>query len=178
MRNRELYSPACPDAHAKALVLAGPLRGLLDDRGCYFTEKLLEKQLEVFREWREAAREADHPAFDCNFYEWLDREEDSAFVLRPGQLVKWGKGYGVVSARLTRDVSWVNQWRVVSASLMEDAWPQPMRAVEIKTPDGLTHAMNALDGALGPADIPPEVFALACGRAKDCPMLKGGRDGE
>lgn len=176
MKNMELYSPSCPDEHAKALVLAGPLRGLLDDRGCYSPEELLRMQLEVFKEWLEAAREV-HPSFDCNFYEWMLREEDSAFVLQPGQLVKWDKGYAVVSARLTRGVGWVNRWQVVSASLTRDEWPQPMRAVDVKTPNGRTHAVNALAMNIEPADIPPEVFALACGKAKNCPMLKGGRDG-
>lgn len=176
MKNMELYSPACPDEHAKALVMAGPLRGLFDDRGCYFPEQLLGMQLEVFREWREAVREGC-PAFDCDFYEWMLREEDSAFVLKPGQLVKWDKGYGVVSARLTRSVGWVSHWQVVSASLTKNEWPQPMRMVDVKTPDGRIRAVNALDENIEPADIPPEVFALACGKAKDCPMLKGGSNG-
>lgn len=177
MKNMELYSPGCADAHAKALVLAGPLRGLLDDRGSYSGYKLLEMQLNVFREWREAARK-DHPSFECSFYEWMIREEDSAFVLKPGQLVKWDKGYAVVSARLTHNIGWVNHCHVVSASLTNDDWPQPMKVVEMKTPDGQTHVVNALAKNIEPADIPPEVFALACGRAKDCPMLKGGPDGE
>lgn len=176
MKNIELYSPACPDKHAKALVMAGPLRGLLDSRGCYYHEKLLEMQLEVFKEWREAARK-DRPAFDCHFYEWMLREEDSAFVLKPGQLVKWdNKEYGVVSARLTHNVGWVDRWHVVCASRVEDPWPQPMKTVEIKLPDGRTHVVNALAMNIEPADIPPEVFALACRRAKDCPMMKGGME--
>lgn len=174
MKNMELYSPACPDAHAKALVLAGPLRGLLDDRGCYCSEKLLEMQLEVFKEWREAAREG-RPGFDCDFYEWMLREEDSAFVLKPGQLVKWDKGYGVVSARLTHGVGWVNHWHVVSASRTQNPWPQPMTMVQVKTPDGQAHTVNALDDGLEPSDIPPEIFALACGKARECPMLNGNR---
>lgn len=172
MKNMELYSPACPDAHAKALVLAGPLRELLDSSGGYHSEQLLGMQLEVFKEWREAARK-DHPAFDCSFYEWMLREEDSAFVLKPGQLVKWDKGYAVVSARLTHGVGWVNHWHVVSASRVQEAWPQPMKAVEIKTPDGRVHVVNALASNIEPADIPSEIFALACGKAKDCPMLNG-----
>lgn len=177
MKNSELYSPGCPDAHAKALVMAGPLRGLLDGRGSYSPEKLLGRQLIVFKEWLEATRK-NNPDFCCSFYEWMDRNADSAFVVRPGQLVKWYGTYGVVSARLTQRVDWVNRWHVVSASLTKNAWPQPMKSIEVKAPDGQVRAIDALDTELEPADIPPEVFALACGRAKDCPMLKGERDGE
>ena len=175
MKNMELYSPTCPDAHAKALVMAGPLRGLLDYKGGYSTERLIGMQLEVFREWREAVRE-DRPGFDCNFYEWMLREADSAFVVKPGQLVKWDQGYGVILARRTRNVNWVDHWHVVSTSRVQGVWPQPMKAVEVKTTDGRTHMVEALSGTVGPADIPPEVFALACGRAKDCPMMKGGAE--
>lgn len=176
MKNSELYSPACPDERAKALVMAGPLRGVVDKQGSYAQNSLLDAQVKVFREWREAARGDGVPDFDCDFYEWMERRADAAFLVRPGQLVKYGGKYGVVAARIEKGLGWAARYAVRRACLVHEKWPQPMNAVIVKTADGLERSTNALD--LEPADFPPEVFALACGRAKDCPMLKGGRDGE
>lgn len=53
-------------------------------------------------------------------------------------------------------------------------WPQPATMVELKDPGGKVLAVDALCSSITPADIPPEIFALACGNAKKCPMLKEG----
>lgn len=179
MRNDELFSPGCPDAHAKRLVLAYALRGLLDDRKCYRSEALLAMQYGVFKEWLAAVNE-DRPDFRCCLHEWFARGGlcDAAFIFTPGDLVKYDGRYCVVSRRLTRDVGWVNSWVVEDDVVVQRARPQPMSAVVLKEADGSEHTVNALDDAIEPADIPPEVFALACGKARGCPMLKGGRDGE
>lgn len=52
--------------------------------------------------------------------------------------------------------------------------PASLRRLSVEYPDGSVHSIDAEDEGLEPADIPPEVFALACGRAKGCPMMKGG----
>ena len=177
MRNDELYSPGCLDDHAKRLVLAYALRGVIDDRGCYSEQELLAAQHRVYKEWLAAVRETT-TGFDCSFYEWAARGDmcDAAFVFAPGDLVKHNGRYCVVAERITRSVSWTEKWRIVNGVPRLGSWPQPMAAVVLKEADGSRHSVNAFD--LEPADIPPEVFALVCGRAKDCPMMKGGRDGE
>jgi len=177
MRNDELYSPNCPDDHAKKLVTNYVLRGLVDGRGTYSPDKLLARQHAVFLEWLAAVHES-HPLFACGFYEWLCRNCDAAFVFKPGDLVKYDGRYCVVAQRRTREVTWVNSWHMRGAFTLQEPWPLPIREVELKDPDGKVFVVDALHGSVEPADIPPEVFALACGRAKDCPMLKGGRDGE
>ena len=175
MRNDELYSPTCPDEHAKKLVLSYALRGLLDDRRCYTDEKLLAAQCKIYEEWLAAVRESCS-GFDCDFYEWLSRggsSGDAAFIFKPGDLVKYNGRYCVVVRRETRNMGYVNSWRVRNGKPVQRTWPQPACAVELKDPDGHVHTMNALSAGIEPADIPPEVFALACGRAKNCPMVKG-----
>lgn len=172
MRNYELYSPACPDEHAKKLVLSYALRGVLDDRRCYTDEKLLAAQCKIYEEWLAAIRESSM-GFDCDFYEWLSRTIDAAFIFKPGDLVKYGGRYCMVVRRETRNMGWTNSWRVRNGKPVQRTWPNPACAVELKDPDGRAYTVNALTESLEPADIPPEVFALACGRAKDCPMMKG-----
>ena len=177
MRNDELFSPDCPNDRAQKLVMNYALRGLGDNRGTYSSDKLLAKQHAVFLEWLAAVR-GSTTSFDCGFYEWLGRSCDAAFALRPGDLVKYSGVYCVVARRRTREVTWVNSWRLRNGMPVQEPWPQPMREVELKDPDGKVFIVDVLNGSVEPADIPPEVFALACGRAKDCPMMKGGRDGE
>lgn len=177
MRNDELFSPACPDEHAKRLVNGYVMRGMKDGRGAYSPDRLLARQLEVYAEWLAAIREYS-VNFGCGFYEWLNRDSDSAFVLKPGDLVKCSGSYCVVVRRRTREVPWTNSWRLRNGKPVQEPWPPPMHEVELKDSDGKVIIVDALHGAIEPANIPPEVFALACGRAKDCPMLKGGRDGE
>ena len=176
MRNDELFSPGCPVEHAQNLVLNYALRGLLDGRKCYEPGELLNRQYKVYLEWLAELR-ASNSDFSCGFYEWMARQADSAFVFRPGDLVKYNGRYCVVVARLTRNISWINEWRIVDGKLCREDWPQRVTTLDVKEADGSIHCVNGLDDGLEPADIPPEVFALACGKAKDCPMLKGERNG-
>lgn len=171
MRNEELFSPGCPVAHAKKLVMDYVLRGLTDDRGTYFPDRLLAKQHAVYEEWLTAIREFK-PDFDCDFYEWLGRSGDAAFVFRPGDLVKHDGRYSVVVRRCTQS-GWMNHWHIRNRMPVQDVWPLPLCAIELKDPDGRTCVVDALAENIEPADIPPEVFALACGKAKNCPMVKG-----
>ena len=108
MRNDELFSPGCPVEHAQNLVLNYALRGLLDGRKCYEPGELLNMQYKVYLEWLAELR-ASNSDFSCGFYEWMARQADSAFVFRPGDLVKYNGRYCVVVARLTRNISWINE---------------------------------------------------------------------
>lgn len=175
MRNDELFSPNCPDEHAKRLVMGYALRGLVDSIGCYSAEGLVNAQFRVYKEWLAAVR-ASKPGFSCGFYEWLARDADAAFIFRPGDLVKYDGRYCVVADRLTGGMGWVNKWRITGAVPAREEWPQTLAALDVREADGRTRCLNGLDNGLKPADIPPEVFALACGRAKDCPMMNGGAE--
>lgn len=101
MRNDELFSPRCPDNHAKKLVMGYALRGLIE-RGSYTQDGLLIRQHTAYAEWLAEMREAS-PKFECGFYEWLCRDCDSAFVFKPGDLVKFEGRYCVVVRRRTRE---------------------------------------------------------------------------
>lgn len=177
MRNDELFSPDCPDNHAKKLVLGYVMSGLLDGKGAYMPDRLLAVQYEVYMKWLAAVRTST-TSFDCGFYEWLGRSCDAAFALRTGDLVKHDGRYCVVARRRTREVTWVNYWRLRNGTPVQEPWPQPMREVELRSPDGKVFVVDVLRGPVEPADIPQEVLALACRKAKDCPMMKGGHDGE
>ena len=173
LRNDELFSPGCPDDHAKKLVVNYALRGLVDGRGSYSSDRLLTMQYVAYEGWLAAMRESS-PKFDCGFYEWLCRGCDSAFVFKPGDLVGFGDRYCVVVRRRTREVTWVNSWRIRCEAPTTENWPQPVTMVELKDSSGKVFVVDALCSSIEPAAIPPEIFALACGRAKDCPMMKGG----
>lgn len=177
MRNDELFSPRCPDEHAKRLVLNYALRNVLDGNRCYSEETLIAAQYMVYKEWLAEVRKSN-TGFSCCFHEWLSREEDTAFIFKPGDLVEYKGRYCVVTGRIDLGVGWTTRWRIVDGTPMNAAWPQQMTTLNIKGADGRVRCVHGLDDDLKPADIPPEVFALACGRAKDCPMLKGGSDGE
>lgn len=172
LRNDQLFSPDCPDDRAKRLVTNYALRGLVDGRGSYSPDRLLAMQHAVYEEWLTAMRESG-AKFDCGFYEWLCRECDSAFVFRPGDLVEFGGLYCVVVRRRTKEVTWVNKWRLRNGMPVQDSWPQRVTMVELKNAEGRVSTPDALCESIAPAGIPPEVFALACRRAKDCPMLSG-----
>lgn len=177
MRNDELYSPSCPDEHAKKLVLAYALRGLLDNRQCYTDDKLLAAQCKIYEEWLAAMRESK-PDFNCDFYEWRSlggSSCDAAFIFKPGDLVKNDGHYCMVVRRETRNQGWVNSWRVRDGKPVHIVWPLPACVVELKYPDGRVYAVNALAKSIEPADIPSEVFALACERATNCPMIRGAQ---
>lgn len=178
MRNDELFSPNCPDPHANRLVRAYVLRGLLDDRGTYWPQKLPERQYAVYEAWLEEVRKHT-TSFSCDFYEWLCRDCDSAFVFAPGELVKHGDRYCVVTRRCPGGISWANSWRMRNGVPKQEPWPAQLNTIELKYPDGRrTCIVNALDKGMNiePADIPPEVFALACEKAKNCPMMRGGAE--
>lgn len=175
MRNVELFSPKCPNDHAERLVLNYVLRGLLGDNKSYRPEKLLAMQHAVYEEW--LAEVHKHcPTFSCGFYEWLSRDCDAAFVLKPGDLVKYDSHYCVVVSRCPAGMGWVNSWRFRHGLPKLDPWPQRLSTVELKDPNGHRYVVNALADSIEPTDIPPEIFALACGKAKDCPMMKGGAE--
>ena len=173
MKNSELYSLSCPDERIKGLVFKYAMREVLDGDGCYTDKGLLVAQYRVYEEWLAAVRKTK-PGFVCCFHEWMSREGDYAFVLRPGDLVKYDGRYSVVGARLTgKDrVSWGSKWRLDGDVPVLADWPKPLDALSVKDADGRVFNVYGL-GRIESADIPPEVFALACGKAKDCPMLKG-----
>lgn len=175
MRNDELFSLNCPDKHADKLVTGYAMRGLLDKRGAYYPEDMLARQHAIYEEWLAAIRESRQD-FTCGFYEWLSRSCDAAFVFKPGDLVKHAGRYCVVVQRYLLGAGWVNSWRLRDGRPTEMPWPKSLCAVELKDSDGSTRLVDVLAGGIEPADIPPEVFALACGRAKDCPMMKGGAE--
>lgn len=166
MKNFEFYS----FGHRNPMVRRYALRGILDERGSYRPEQLLQVQHKVYKDWLDTMK-AYLTGFECPFYEWMLREADTAFVVKEGELVKYKGRYCVVRRKF--DPDWVNAWRVVGDVVQEVRRPNPMRSLSLEYPDGSVHHFNAEDEGLEPADIPPEVFALACGRAKDCPMMKG-----
>lgn len=168
MKNFEFYAPA----NKNQMVLHYALRGLLDERGSYYPEALLKAQHRVYRDWLDTMKTYLN-GFECPFYEWMLRAADTSFVVKDGDLVKYDGQYCVVRRRFSPD--WVAAWRVVGDVVREVRRPQPLRGVSVEFPDGRVVSCNAEDSSLKPADIPPEVFALACGRAKDCPMLNGGK---
>jgi hypothetical protein len=172
MRNDELFNPGCPDDHAKRLVNSYVMRGLTDDHGSYSSNRLLAKQHVVYLEWLTEVHKST-TNFECGFYEWLSRKCDAAFVFKPGDLVKHDGHYCVVVRRCPYGVGWVNSWRLHDRLIRQAIWPMPLDMVELKDPTGHTYVVNALAGNIEPADIPPEVFELACGKAKNCPMMKG-----
>lgn len=173
MRNGELFSPCCPDSHAKKLVMGYALRGLLDERDSYTMDGLLTRQHTAYAEWLAAMRES-LPRFDCGFYEWLGRDCDSAFVFKPGDLVEFDGHYCVVARRRTREVPWEDRWRMRCETPAIERWPRPATMIELKDPRGKVFIVDALCKSVVPADIPSEIFALACGNAKKCPMFKEG----
>lgn len=173
MRNDELFTPGCPNDHAKKLVNGYVMRGLLDDRGSYFPSKLLARQHDVYLGWLATIHEYNS-LFSCGFYEWLSRSCDAAFVFKPGDLVKYNGRYCVVTRRCPSGVDWEDSWRFRYGMPVLEAWPKRLNTVELKNSDGTVFIIDVLNGVVEPADIPPEVFALACGKAKDCPMMKGG----
>lgn len=175
MRNDELFNPNCPDDRARNLGKRYVMRGLTDDHGTYSIDELLARQHGVYEKWLAAVREST-TGFNCGFYEWLSRSCDASFVFKPGDLVKYDGDYCVVVRRRTREVTWVNSWRLRNGMIVQEPWPQPMREVELKDNDGKVFIVDVLHNrSVEPADIPPEVFALACEKAKDCPMMRGNR---
>ena len=86
--------------------------------------------------------------------------------------------YCVVVRWYENGIGWMNSWRLPDGAVapVQKPWPTPLGSVELKNPEGRISVVNALASCIEPADIPSEVFALACGTAKDCPMLKGGAD--
>lgn len=172
MRNDELFSPNCPSNHVKKLVKGYVMRGLLDDHGAFLPEKLLARQHAVYLKWMAAVHEV-HSTFSCGFYEWQCRSCDAAFVFKPGDLVKHDGRYCVVVRRCPSGVDWEKGWRIRGGEPTQMPWPRPLSTVELKDPDGRTYVVSALAENIEPADIPPEVFALACEKANGCPMMKG-----
>lgn len=174
MRNDELFSPHCQDANTKALVMGYVMRGLLDNNGAYTRDRLLARQYAVYEEWLAAIRESSS-GFVCGFYEWLSRGCDAAFMLKPGDLVRFGDRYYVVIRRRTRELTWESSWRIRNGRPVNlVGWPKPVTEVELKDSSGKVIIVDVLRGSVEPADIPLEVFALACEKAKGCPMMKGG----
>lgn len=172
MRNDELFSPHCPNDHAKKLVKGYVMRDLVDDRGSYWPGVMLARQHAVYEEWLSAVRN-NTTSFECGFYEWLCRDCDSAFVFKPGDLVKFNGHYCVVSHIYIYGMTWVKHWRLRNGTVVHERWPNPLTKVELKDPAGKTFIVDALHGSIEPTDIPPEVFALACGKAKGCPLMNG-----
>lgn len=172
MRNDELFSPNCPNDRAKKLVKGYVLRGLVDDRGTYAPGILLARQHAVYEEWLSAIREHT-TSFVCGFYEWMRRSCDSAFVFKSGDLVKFKGHYCVVDRRRTHGVAWTTHWCLRNGTVVSEPWPTPVCEVELKDFNGKVSFVDVLDGSIEPADIPLEVFALACGKAKGCPMMNG-----
>jgi hypothetical protein len=169
MKNFEYYAAG----NKNAVVRRYALRGVVDERGAYRPEDMLKAQHRVYMDWLEHVKKTAKRSdlFSCSFYEWQLRNADTTFVVRPGDLVKYRGVYCLVKDRT--DPSWCNAWRVVDGTVRQAEWPQPLCTINLEFPDGHEGYCNAEDSDLEPADIPPEVFALACGRAKDCPMLKG-----
>lgn len=170
MRNNfEFYDGGNEDP----VVRAYALRGVVDTRGAYSTDNLLKAQHRVYMDWLEHVKKtALRPdLFSCSFYEWLLRNADTAFVVKPGDLVKYKGQFCLVKER--EPASWCNAWRVIDGTVQHVEWPLAICAIKLEFPDGHTSNYSAESSDLEPADIPPEVFALACKRAKDCPMIKG-----
>lgn len=174
MKNEELYSPDCPDERVKKLVKSYILRGLVGANGTYMRDKLLARQYAVYEEWLAEMRKLS-TSFYCDFYEWLSRTNDAAFIFKPGDLVKRDGRYCIVVRRDTCNMGWVNSWRIRNGKPVQVAWPQSVCEVELKDSDGRLSISHALNKDIEPADIPPEVFALACAKASDCPMMRGAQ---
>ena len=170
MRNFEYYAAS----NKNAMVQRYALRGVVDERGAYCPEDLLKAQYRVYGEWLAHVNKgaSESRVVGCTFYEWMLREADSAFVVKPGDLVKYKGVYCLVKDRT--DPSWCNSWQVVAGAVQQVERPQPSCCFNLGFPDGRIVCCNAGDSDLAPAEIPPEVFALACSRAKDCPMMKNG----
>ena len=169
MKNFEFY--AFENKHPLLRLYA--LRGILDERHSYSPDALLKAQHRVYMDWLEHVKRSrvEPDLFSCSFYEWQLRDADTAFIVKPGDLVKYKGEFCLVKNRPAP--SWCNTWRVVDGTVQETERPRPICGLTLEFPDGHTTSCNASDEGLEPAGIPPEVFALACGRAKDCPMMKG-----
>lgn len=172
MRNDELFSPNGPDNRVKKLVMGYAMRGILSKQGTYYPEHLLARQFGLYEEWLAAMREST-TGFDCGFYEWLGRDCDAAFVFKPGDLVKHNGRYCVVVRRRVYGTDWVNSWRLRDGKPTQLSWPQSVREVELSDYDGDVFVVDVLHGHIEMAGIPPEVFELACEKAKNCPMMGG-----
>lgn len=167
MNNLEYYSVSGKNK----MVLNYAMRGVRRDDGSYSLRKLLEAQYKVYEDWL-AAMKASASHFECSFYEWGMRRADTAFTVKPGDLIKFNGTYCIVRRR--PEPSWIDSWRIVGGGAQEAKWPQPMCCVEVEYPDGSSHYYNMEDGGIEPADIPQDVLSLARGRAKDCPEVEGG----
>lgn len=173
MKNFEFY--ALGNKHP--LLRSYALRGVVDERGSYGPDDLLKAQHRVYMDWLEHVKRTrvEPDLFSCSFYEWMLRNADTTFVARPGDLVKYKGQYCLVKERVAP--SWCNAWRVMADGTVKQVdWPQPLCTLGLEFPNGHTTTCDASDEALEPAGIPPEVFALACGRAKNCPMMMKGGD--
>lgn len=172
MKNFEFYAAG----NKNAVVRRYALRGIVDKNGSYSPRDLLKAQYRVYEEWlAHVNRVASKPGMvGCSFYEWMLRDADSAFVVKPGDLVKYDGAYCIVKDRTGTDPSWCRSWQVVAGAAQQVDRPLPLCTVNLEFADGHVAYCNAEDPRLEPADIPPEVFALACGRARECPMLKEG----
>ena len=172
MKNFEFYA----GDNKNPMLRSYALRGVVDKQDSYSSDAMLKAQYRVYEDWLEHVKRsiAKPDAFSCSFYEWMLRNADTMFVVRPGDLVKYAGRYCLVKERMAP--GWCTTWRVVDGTVQQAIWPQPLCGLKLEYPDGSDHYINAEDGSLEPADIPPEVFALACGRAKDCPMMKGGAE--
>lgn len=170
MKNFEFYAVS---SNNHPLLRSYALRGVVDDRGLYSTGDLLKAQHKVYKDWLDTMRTYLND-FECPFYEWMLRGADTAFVVKEGDLVKYNGQYCVVRRKF--DPRWELSWCVVDGVVREVRRPTPLRNVTVEFPDGRTTLISADDGGLVPADIPPEVFALACGRAKDCLMMNRGTE--
>lgn len=173
MRNDELFHPHCPDNHADKLVKGYAMRGLLGNNGTCYQEDLVVRQHAIYEDWLAEMRKL-RPDLPCDFYEWLSREGDVAFVFKPGDLVKFDNHYCVVARRCTREVTWTNDWHIRNGVPVKEAWPRPVTDVELKDSSGKTTVVNAMCESIVPTIIPQEVFELACEKAKNCPMMRGG----
>ena len=170
MKNYQLFTPSCGDEHLEGLVRRYALRDVFDGVG-YRNDDLLRKQREIYESWLAWAK-ATYPAVRCGFYEWMLRDADLGFIFRPGDLVKHGDTYCVVAGRNPPRVA--PAFRVEGSEVrQEDAVRTDDYCVLLRDPLGKTRTVNVESADLMPADIPPEVFMLACGKAKDCPMMKG-----
>lgn len=168
MNNLEYYS--VPGNNK--MVLHYAMRGVRSDSGAYSPRELLEAQCRVYEDWLATMKAQAGGHFECSFYEWGLRRADTAFTVKPGDLVKYKGTYCIVRKR--PEPSWVDSWRIVGDVAQETKWPQPMCCIEVECPDGSSHYYNMEDGGLEPADIPQEILSLARGRAKDCSEAERG----
>lgn len=169
MNNLEYYSVSGNNK----MVLHYAMRGVRSDSGSYSIRRMLEAQYKVYEDWL-ATMKASVSSFECSFYEWGLRRADTAFTVRPGDLVKYKGTYCIVRKR--PEPSWIDSWRVVGGVVQEAKWPQPILCVNVECPDGSSHYCNIEDQGLEPADIPQEVLSLARGRAEDCLETERGSE--